>query len=122
MVDFVSRVLLAAQYTGENGSEVLDAVKQVTQYTANEWSVLSDDTETLVLREAQATGLYADWPVQRNQWVIVAPDFGIVARISPESFAMRYRSINSIIDGGIKKAKEDDAFIAAVAQKVKEKG
>lgn len=94
MPELVIRTLLAAMYTGTNGAELLETVQQITSNTAT-WSIASDDGLVCVLREQQQ-GRVADWPVRLNRWLIVAPDFGVVARVRPEIFERDYRRMSQV--------------------------
>lgn len=91
-----SRVVLAAQYTGANGAEVLAMCQAITQYSGNVWSVDADDGQVLRLKETSPS-LAADWPILKTQWVVVAPDTGIIARMTPAAYAARYRAIDTIV-------------------------
>lgn len=97
-VQRVSRILLAEQYTGTNGADLLAMCQTTMQYTGNTWAIQSDDGQKLVLRESSpimtSVGL---WPITKDQWVLVAPDTGIVARISASQYAARYRTIDGIV-------------------------
>lgn len=92
-VENVSRAMAAAQYTGTNGAELLALVQGITQYSANTWSVASDDGATLVLVETgpTAAGLVAPWPIRASQWVVCDMSIGIIAILDPDRFALRYR-------------------------------
>ncbi len=97
----VSRVLLAERYTGTNGADVLAMCQQITQYSGNVWTVDSDDGTTLMLRENSPLGLVGRWPILKDQWCIVAPDTGIVARISDAVYQVRYKTLSSIATDAI---------------------
>jgi hypothetical protein len=101
-MEYASRTVLAAQFVGTNSQELLDIVQAITQYTGNVWSIHADSTaERLVLREMSATGAVADWPVLAGQWMVVAPDFGIVARLSDAAYRARYRALDAIINAAV---------------------
>lgn len=95
----VSRVVNSAQYTGANAAEILEMCEQITYYSGNVWTVGSDDGQTLVMRETAPTGQFADWPVQLGEWVIVAPDVGIVDRITDQLYDVSYKSTTVEIGG-----------------------
>lgn len=100
-IEFSSRTIMAVQYTGANGAEVLTMCQAVTQYTSNVWSIESDDGQRLVLRETSPAGLVALWPVELNLWVVVAPDFGIIARLEDAKYKARYRALAAIIGDAV---------------------
>ncbi len=95
----VSRILLAEQYTGGNGAAVLAMCQSITQYSGNVWSIEGDTGDLLTLRETSPVGAgsFGLWPIRRDQWVLAAPDVGIVARISASQYAARYRTIDAIV-------------------------
>ncbi len=95
----VSRRLLSQQYLGNNAAAVLEMCQLITQYSGNLWSIDSDDGQTLRLREENPLfpQLTTDWPVMKNQYVIVAPDTGIIARMSPAAYSARYVPIAAIV-------------------------
>ncbi len=98
----VTRVMLAAQYAGDAASaeDVLGMCQQITQYSGNLWSILSDDGATLVLREYNDT-IDAQWPVRAGQWVLVAPDVGILNRMTDAAYKARYHALDSIIASAV---------------------
>ena len=119
-LEFVYRSLVAAQYLGsQSTAEVQSAVNQITQLTGNSWSVVSDDGETLVLRETSAGGnLFADWTVRNGQVVVIDPNVGIVERLSPAAFTARYRRGNAVADEILTRGINSPAFITALKQKL----
>ncbi len=113
----VSRRLLAQQYTGTNAAEVLAMCQTITQYTGNVWSIDSDDGQTLRMRETSGVNptLWYDWPIMKNQVVIVAPDTGIIARMTQTAYEARYTPLAKIIaDGAAPVLARCDAAVAAV--------
>lgn len=109
-----TRTVLAAQYTGtaESAADVLAMCRTITQYSGNEWSIESDDGTTLVLLET-GPSLTARWPVLAGQYVIAAPDTGIIGRISAAAYAARYRPLETIIADAV--AANVGAIAASVA-------
>jgi hypothetical protein len=97
----VSRVLLAEQYTGSNGADVLAMCQMITQYSGNAWTIDSDNGTTLVLRESSPLGLVGRWPILKDQWCLVAPDTGIVARMPDAVYQVRYKTLSSIATDAI---------------------
>lgn len=98
-MEYVSRTLVAARFTGQNADELLSMVQMLTQYTGNTWSIGSNDGQTLVLLETpppHRLSPAAPWPVQLDQYLVVAPDFGIVARMPAARFPDRYRALSAI--------------------------
>lgn len=100
-MEYASRTIVAVQYNGSNGAEVLSMCQMVTQYTANVWSIAASDTSQLELREVSPAGAMALWPVTAGQWVVVAPDFGIVARVEDAKYKARYRALATIINDAV---------------------
>jgi hypothetical protein len=100
-MEYASRVIVATQWSGSNSAEVLGMCQMVTQYTGAVWSIKGQDAERLVLHEQGTTGLRADWPVDIGQWVVVAPDFGIIARLSDGAYKARYRAIQGIVTDAV---------------------
>lgn len=102
LMEYASRTVLAAQFTGANGQELLDICQAITQYTGNTWSVDPASTaDVLMLRETSPAGLSAEWPVLAGQWMVVAPDFGIVARTGEAQYRARYRALGKIIGDAV---------------------
>ncbi len=115
VVDAVSRVLLATQYTGGNGAAVLAMCQNITQYSGNIWTIDSDDGATLRLRESNPeTGAQAMWPVMIGQYCVVAPDTGIIARMAPGAYSARYKTIDSIVQAAVADQVDEIAASAAV--------
>lgn len=81
---------LAAQWTGQDPADVQAAVTQLGQVTGNTWAVLSNDGQTLVLRETGRTGLVADWPMTNGQVIVIEPGSGRVSIISVPDFRARF--------------------------------
>lgn len=100
-MDRVSRVVTATQYTGSNGADVLAMCQAITQYSGNVWSIDSDDGQMLQLREVAPMGPPALWPVTAGQWVIVAPDTGIIARMPANVYAARYQGLADIVSAAV---------------------
>jgi hypothetical protein len=116
----VYRALVAAQYTGgQSAADVAAAAAQITQLTGNQWSVLSDDGSTLVLREVNpANGAQAHWPVLAGQVVVIDPGVGIVDRLTPAAFFARYRRGNAIAEEVLLHGLNTPAWITALKQKL----
>lgn len=97
-VERASRIILACQYTGVNSAEVLAMCQSVTQYSGNVWSVEGEAAGVLTLRESSPImASVGHWPINVGQVVLVAPDTGIVGRISAAQYAARYKAIDSIV-------------------------
>ncbi len=119
-MESVYRALVAAQYTGtQSAADVAAAAQQITQLTGNTWSVLSDDGQTLVLRETNpSSGAHADWPVQAGQVVVIDPSVGIVDRLSATDFTARYLRASAVADATLTRGVNSPAFITAMAGKL----
>ncbi len=104
-----SRVILSEKYDGTNGQAILAMVAAITQYSGNVWTIASDDGAVLRLKETSPGGLVGDWPIMQGQVVVVAPDTGIIARMSPTAYAARYRAIDNIVSDAVA------ANVAAIA-------
>lgn len=102
-VDSVSRVMMATQYVGTNGTDVLALVQGITQYSGNVWSVISDDATTVTLLEAGPT-LSAVWTVTVGQWVVCDMSFGIIAILGADKYAVRYNQISTVVAEAIRDA------------------
>ncbi len=102
LMEYASRTVLAALYTGANGQELLDICQAITQYSGNTWSIdPSTSADVLMLRETSPSGLSAEWPVAAGQVMVVAPDFGIIARTSEAGYRARYRALDRIITDAV---------------------
>lgn len=99
-MDKASRVILSVLYDGTNSAEVLTMCQNITQYSGNTWSI-GGESGLLLLVETNPGGLRADWPILPGQVVVVAPDTGIIARMTPAAYSARYRSIEAIIAGAV---------------------
>lgn len=118
-MEYVYRSLVAAQYTGgQSAADVAAACAQITQLTGNAWTVLSDDGQTLVLRETNAQGGHADWPVQAGQVVVIDPSVGIVDRLPADKFQARYLRANYVSDATLTRGLNTPAWITALAGKL----
>lgn len=93
--------MVAVQYTGSNSAEILAAAQAVTQYSGNAWAVQSELGGVLTLVETPAVGAVGVWPIASGQWVIIAMDFGIIARLSSAAYQARYRLINDIVNAAL---------------------
>ena len=103
-MEVVSKTLLATQYQGDatTAADVLAMCQRITPYSGNEWSIASQDSARLVMRETSpVSGLSAPWPITAGQWVVVAPDTGIVARMTAAAYADRYRAFAGIISEAV---------------------
>jgi hypothetical protein len=111
---------LATQWTGANAAEVLAMLATVTPYTSNVWTVQADDGQALMLRETAPLGNWAPWPVQLGQWVVVRPDFGIIARLSNAAYQVRYKTTRDLFmeaagDAGVRAALNIQQEVGAAA-------
>jgi len=93
MAGYVTRNILAVQYTGGNSAEILAAVAVVTPYSGNVWAIASEAGGTLTLTETASWGGVGVWPILAAQWVVVALDAGIIDRLDPAVYQARYRQI-----------------------------
>lgn len=93
-MELVTPIRWHVTYTGANSAEVLDAVQKVTPYSGNVWSIVKEDADGLVLLETSPVPHQpaAQWLIVPNTYVVIQPDFGIVARISPAAGAARFNS------------------------------
>lgn len=119
-LEYVYRALVAAQYTGTQGTaDVEAAVNQITQLTGNQWAVQSDDGAVLVLRETSPiSGAFADWPILAGQVVVIDPNIGIVDRLAAPAFLARYRRANTVADETLTRGINTPAWIAALKTKL----
>lgn len=97
------RQLNATQFLGDQASanDVLAMCRTITQYTGNVWTIDSWSAEVLELRETGQDGAVALWPVKAGQWCVVAPDFGIINRMSDPAYKARYMPLAAIIAGAV---------------------
>lgn len=119
-LEYVYRSLVAAQYTGNQGAaDVAAAAAQITQLTGNQWTVQSDDGQTLVLRETNPTsGAFADWPVLAGQVVVIDPNVGIVDRLGVQAFLARYRRQVNVTEEVLVAGLNNAAWITALRGKL----
>jgi hypothetical protein len=119
-MEYVYRALVAAHYTGNGtAADVQNAVNQITQLTGNVWTVLSDDGQTLVLRETSpVNGMFADWPVHAGEVVVIDPSIGIVDRLPVAAFLLRYHRETAIADRTLVRGLNTPAWITALANKL----
>lgn len=105
-MDYVSRAIVAQQFIGTNAQEVLDACALSSQFTGNEWTIMGSSTSTrLVLREFNpVSGVRYNWTILAPQVVVIALDSSIIARMTPEAYAARWRTINSIVTEALNSA------------------
>lgn len=120
LMENVSRALVAAQYTGtQSTADVQAACDQITQLTGNVWSVASDNGVTLVLRETNPNnGMFADWPVQAGDVVVIDPSVGIVDRLPLALFLVRYHRENTVADRVLVRGLNTPAWITALKTKL----
>lgn len=85
----LQRILVATQWTGNNIAEVMDMVTSMT-ITGSTWTSVVNGGERLLITETTSAGQVRMYPVTLNYWVIVSPDLGIVAPMSPAVFNARY--------------------------------
>lgn len=118
-MEYVSRALVAVQYTGSaTTADVQAAAGQISQLTGNTWTVQSDDGQTLVLRESNPSGLWADWAVTAGQVVVIDPSRGIIDRISPAEFSARYLRAVNVSDTTLIRGLNSPAWLTALAGKL----
>lgn len=119
-MEHVYRALVAARYTGgQSTADVAAAAARITQLTGNQWTVQSDDGQTLVLRETNPTnGAYADWPVLAGQVVVIDPAVGIVDRLPVQAFLDRYRRGVAMTEEILVAGLNDAAWITALRGKL----
>ncbi len=99
-MEATTRALMATQYTGSNGADVLSMCQLVTQYSGNVWSISPDTTADMLVLIEQGTTT-ARWPVAAGVWVVVGLDFGIIARLSDPAYKARYRPISNIVTDAV---------------------
>lgn len=116
----VYRALVAARYTGgQSAADVTAACAQITQLTGNQWSVQSDNGQTLVLRETNpVNGHFADWPVLAGQVVVIDPAAGIVDRLPVSEFLLRYRRASVVTEDILVAGLNSPAWLAALKVKL----
>jgi hypothetical protein len=119
-LEYVYRALVGAQYTGTQATaDILAACAQISQLTGNQWSVQSDNGQTLVLRETNpVNGAYADWPVLAGQVVVIDPSVGIVDRLPVDKWQARYQRENDILDKALVRGLNSAQWIAALKTKL----
>jgi hypothetical protein len=119
IVEQVYRALVAARYTGgQSAADVAAACAQITQLTGNQWTVQSDDGETLVLRETSPSGHFADWPVLAGQVVVIDPAAGIVDRLPVDKFLLRYRRASVVAEDVLVAGLNSPAWLTALRNKL----
>lgn len=93
-MEMVFRALLAVFYDGTNADDCLACVREITANDA-QWTIRRENERRVVLEESQGEAV-AEWPVRRDHWLVVAPDFGVIARISDREFKKNYRRLPDI--------------------------
>ncbi len=111
----VTRQVYASAWDGSNEADVLAMVQTITPVSGNVWTIDHiNPGVTLYLRETGpgGTGL---WPIHLNQVCIVAPDFGILERVSMAGFQARYRAVSDTFEAALAASPTVDAIEAAAA-------